>query len=190
MSGFEWNPEIYLAQMLDEIPGYDELEAAVVAATRGLEVRTVLELGTGTGETAVRVLAEHPDARWTGIDASEPMLGRARERLPDADLQIARLEDPLPGGPFDLVVSVLAVHHLDGDAKRDLFTRVAQVSDNFVLGDIVVPERPEDTVIEIDWEYDLPSSVPDQVGWLREAGFEPHVTAVRTDLAVFRCRKR
>jgi tRNA (cmo5U34)-methyltransferase len=190
MSDVEWDPETYLAQMLAEIPGYENLETAVVAATEGLHVESVLELGTGTGETAVRVLARHPEARWTGIDASEAMLARARERLPGADLRVGRLEDPLPAGPFDLVVSVLAVHHLTADAKRDLFTRVAQLSDNFVLGDVIVPERPEDAAIEIDWNYDLPSSVPDQVAWLREAGFEPHVTMVRGDLAVFRCRRR
>jgi tRNA (cmo5U34)-methyltransferase len=190
MSDFDWNPDTYLAQMQDEVPGYDELEAAVVAATAGLEVRTVLELGTGTGETALRVLAQHPAARWTGIDGNEAMLARARERLPGADLRLARLEDPLPRGPFDLVVSVLAVHHLDGDAKRDLFTRVAQLCNNFVLGDVVVPEHAEDAVIEIDWEYDLPSSVAEQLSWLREAGFDPDATYVRPDLAVFRCRKR
>jgi trans-aconitate methyltransferase len=85
MSSFEWNPETYLAQMLAEIPGYDELQTAAAAATEGLEAQTVLELGTGTGETALRVLALHPNARWTGIDASDAMLARARERLPHAD---------------------------------------------------------------------------------------------------------
>jgi tRNA (cmo5U34)-methyltransferase len=117
------------------------------------------------------------------------MLARARTRLPDADLRLARLEDPLPSGPFDLVVSVLAVHHLTGDAKRDLFTRIAQVSDNFVLGDVVVPENPDQATIEIDWEYDLPSSVADQLEWLEAAGFDVNATYVRPDLAVFRCRK-
>ena len=174
-----------------EVPGYDELEAAVVAATEGLAPRTVLELGTGTGETALRVLAQHPPARWTGIDENEAMLARARERLPEADLRLSRLEDPLPPGPFDLVVSVLAVHHLDGNGKRAVFTRVAQLCDTFVLGDIVVPERAEDAMIEIDWVYDLPSSAADQVAWLREAGFdEIEVTPVRTDLAVFRATRR
>jgi tRNA (cmo5U34)-methyltransferase len=189
MSGFEWNPETYLAQMLDEIPGYEELQAAVTAATEGIQATTVLELGTGTGETALRVLAQHPNAHWTGIDASEAMLARARERLPDADLRLARLEDPLPSGPFDLVVSVLAVHHLDGDAKRDLFIRIAQLSDNFVLGDVVIPEDPHEAMIEIDWEYDLPSSVADQLDWLRAAGFRADAAYVRPDLAVFRCRR-
>jgi tRNA (cmo5U34)-methyltransferase len=189
MNDFEWNPETYLAQMLAEIPGYEELQTAVAAATTGLEPGTVLELGTGTGETALRVLAQYPDARWTGIDASAAMLTRARERLPDADLHVARLEDPLPSGPFDLVVSVLAVHHLAGDTKRDLFTRIAHVSDNFVLGDVVVPEHPNEATIEIDWDYDLPSSVADQLEWLQAAGFAAKATYVRPDLAVFRCRQ-
>jgi tRNA (cmo5U34)-methyltransferase len=190
VTDFQWNPETYLAQMLEEIPGYEELEAAVASATAGFEVQTVLELGTGTGETALRVLAQHPGARWTGIDASEAMLARARERLPHADLRASRLEDPLPSGPFDLVVSVLAVHHLAGDAKRDLFTRIAQVSDNFVLGDVVVPERPEDAAIEIDGVYDVPSSTAEHLMWLQAAGFDAEASYVRPDLAVFRCRKR
>jgi tRNA (cmo5U34)-methyltransferase len=187
MSGFEWNPDAYLGQMLDEIPGYEELEDAVAEATRGVDVRAVLELGTGTGETALRVLDLHPNVRWTGIDASEPMLARARERLPHADLRLARLEDPLPSGPFDLIVSVLAVHHLDGPGKRDLFQRLATVlrrGGRFVLGDVVVPERAEDAVIEIDWVMDLPSSVPEQLAWLDEAGFAAEATLIRPDLAV------
>jgi tRNA (cmo5U34)-methyltransferase len=188
MADFEWNPETYLAEMLDEIPGYEELQDAVAAAARGTNV---LELGTGTGETARRVLARNPGARWTGIDASEAMLARARERLPAADLRLQRLEDPLPEGPFDLVVSVLAIHHLDRDGKRDLFTRVSRLSDTFVLGDLVVPERPQDAVIEVDWVMDLPDSVADQTAWLREAGFdEVDASYVRPDLAVLRARKR
>ena len=185
MSEFEWDPDIFLATMLGEIPGYEELQDAVAAAAQGWNV---LELGTGTGETAVRILARSPGARWTGIDASEAMLEHARERLSDADLRVQRLEDPLPEGPFDLVVSVLAVHHLDGPAKRDLFRRIAEVSDFFVLGDLVVAERAEDAAIEIDWVMDLPSTVPEQIAWLEEAGFEVEASYVRPDLAVFVAR--
>ena len=182
VSEFEWEPESFLATMLAEIPGYAELQEAVADAARG---RNVLELGTGTGETAVRVLARNSGARWTGIDASKAMLERARERLPHADLRVQRLEDPLPEGPFDLVVSVLAVHHLDGPAKRDLFRRVTEVGDVFVLGDLVVAERAEDAVIEIDWVMDLPSTMWEQIEWLEEVGFKVEASYVRPDLAVF-----
>lgn len=172
--------------MLGEIPGYEELQEAVALEARG---RNVLELGIGTGETAVRILARNSGARWTGIDASAAMLERARERLPDADLHEQQLEDPLPEGPFDLVVSVLAVHHLDGPKKRDLFRRVAVVGDFFVLGDLVVAERAEEAVIEIDWVMDKPSTVPEQIEWLEDVGFEVEAGYVRPDLAVFVARK-
>jgi hypothetical protein len=54
-----------------------------------------------------------------------------------------------------------------------------------VLGDLVVPERAEDAVIEVDGVYDTPSSVPEQLEWLRAAGFSAEATSVRPDLAVF-----
>jgi trans-aconitate methyltransferase len=56
---------------------------AVAAAADGLDAHTVLELGTGTGETALRVLARHPGAAWTAIDSSETMVslpGRSASR--------------------------------------------------------------------------------------------------------------
>ncbi|MEX5712639.1 class I SAM-dependent methyltransferase [Parafrankia sp. FMc6] len=87
----------------------------------------LLDLGAGTGETSLRVLARHPHADLVVLDESAAMLDRARARLPTAHLHVSRLQDPLPAGPFDLVVSALAVHHLDGPAKADLFTRVAAV---------------------------------------------------------------
>jgi tRNA (cmo5U34)-methyltransferase len=187
VGAWEWNPDTYLADMLDEIPGYEELQDAAAAATEGVDARRVLELGTGTGETARRVLARHPDAAWVGLDASEAMLQRARERLPGADLRAARLEEELPAGPFDLVVSTLAVHHLDAVAKRDLFRRVAgalRPGGRFVLADLVVPRPGEDGPIAVDWEMDVPDSAADQAAWLREAGFVARAEHVRADLAV------
>ena len=191
LAKWEWDPDTYLAEMAAEIPGYEELQEAVEAATVDVPATRVLELGTGTGETALRVLARHPGARWVGIDASEAMLARARERLPDADLRLQRLEDELPSGPFDLVVSALAVHHLDGAGKRELFSRVAGVlrhGGHFVLGDVVVPAAGQAGPIEIDWVMDLPDSVEDQLAWLRDSGFEAEASGVRVDLAVFRAR--
>jgi tRNA (cmo5U34)-methyltransferase len=188
---WEWNPETYLSEMLAEIPGYEELQDAAVAAADGIEAQRVLELGTGTGETAARIWPRHPDADWVGIDASEAMLARARERLPAADLRLQRLEDELPDGPFDLVVSVLAVHHLDGAGKRDLFARIARalrLDGRFVLGDLVVPADGATGPIYVDWEMDLPDSVADQLSWLEAAGFEAKARSVRTDLAVLVAR--
>jgi tRNA (cmo5U34)-methyltransferase len=190
---WHWDPATYLSNMLAEVPAYAELQEQTAAATEGVEARTVLELGVGTGETARRVMPRHPEATLLGIDSSEEMLARARETLPEADLQLARLEDPLPSGPFDLVVSALAVHHLDPDGKRDLFRRIANVlrpGGRFVLADVVVPEREEDVVTPIDGVYDLPDRVDDQLEWLRAAGLDAEVVWANKDLAVVRATRR
>jgi tRNA (cmo5U34)-methyltransferase len=185
MAQFHFDPDTYLQLMAEEVPGYARLQAAVAA--EALPAARVLELGTGTGETARRVLARTPGAEWVGVDASERMLAHARLALPGADLRVARLEDPLPDGPFGLVVSALAVHHLDGPAKVELFARVAGAlgpGGRFVLGDVVVPEDPADVVTPIDGVHDTPSGVDEQLTWLAAAGFEPRVAWRERDLAV------
>jgi tRNA (cmo5U34)-methyltransferase len=104
-----------------------------------------------------------------------------------ADLRVSRLEDPLPEGDFDLVVSALAVHHLDGAGKADLFARVAarlRPGGRFVLGDVVVPEDPVDVVTPIDDVYDQPSTIDDQLRWLAAVGLDAEVVWARGDLAV------
>src|SRR5919201_5138970 len=162
MTQWYWDPDTYLDEMLAEIPVYPEFQEQAAEATAAVAAATMLELGIGTGETTRRVLARHPDAQLTAIDSSAEMLERARAAYPDADVRLGRLEEPLPAGPFDLVFSALAVHHLDGAGKADLFQRVARTlrpGGRFVLGDVVVPENPEDAVVPLSPDYDLPDSI-------------------------------
>jgi tRNA (cmo5U34)-methyltransferase len=94
---------------------------------------------------------------------------------------------PLPEGNFDLVVSALAVHHIDGAGKADLFARIAArlpPGGRFVLGDVVVPEDPADVATPIDGVYDKPSTVDDQLLWLAATGLNAEVVWARQDLAV------
>ncbi|HWF55773.1 MAG TPA: class I SAM-dependent methyltransferase [Solirubrobacteraceae bacterium] len=184
-----WEPDGYLAMVSEEVPGYAELQDQVVLATAGVIPAVILELGTGTGETARRVLAAHPGARLHGIDSSAEMLAAARAALPATAVTLTRqeLQDPLPHGPFGLVVSALAVHHLPGRAKADLFARVAAVlapGGRFVLGDLIVPADPADVRTEIDGIYDMPSTLAEQLAWLREAGLRSSVAWLSRDLAV------
>jgi tRNA (cmo5U34)-methyltransferase len=184
---FHFHPESYIDLMTSELPDYHRLQDEVAAACGGAGAARLLELGTGTGETALRVLARHPDASLVGIDVSDDMLAVARERLAGADLRVARLEEPLPPGPFGLVFSALAIHHLDGPGKADLFRRVAAVMEpggRFVIGDVVVPDDPADAVTPLGEGYDMPSGVEDQVGWLADAGFGASVVWSARDLAV------
>lgn len=192
MTQWHWDPETYLENMLAEVPSYPDLQDETAKATADASARTILELGIGTGETAKRVLAAHPDARLTAIDSSPEMVERARAVVPQADLRVARLEDPLPDGPFDVIVSALAVHHLDGPGKEDLFRRVAAALEPggvFVLADVVVPEDEADVITPIDGVYDRPDRVDDQLRWLRDAGLDAETVWSYKDLAVLRARR-
>jgi SAM-dependent methyltransferase len=115
--------------------------------------------------------------------------------LPDGrvSLRVARIEDPLPDGPFDLVATSLTVHHLDRAAKADLFGRVRDVlapDGLFVMGDVVVPVDPADATTPLTPGYDRPSPLADQVRWLAEAGLEALVVWEQGDLAVVAARRR
>jgi L-threonylcarbamoyladenylate synthase len=191
-AAFEWqfhfDPGTYAEMIHEDIPVYDEFQEAVVVAS-GSGASRILELGTGTGETARRLLARHPSATVVGVDASAPMLAAAREALPASrvSLQVGAIEDGLPDGPFDLVASALCVHHLAGSSKRDLFARVRSVlapGGRFVLGDLIVPVDPADSVISLSPGFDHPSPLSDQLRWLVETGFDAEVVWEHKDLAV------
>jgi tRNA (cmo5U34)-methyltransferase len=184
---YHFFPEHYLELVRSEVPAYDRFEDAVGAAGAGGTVARVLDLGTGTGETLRRVAGHHPDAALVGIDESEEMLAAARRVVPGARLECRHVEDPLPDGPFDLVVGALTVHHLDGPGKQDLFRRVAaalRAGGRFVLGDVIVPDDPADAITPIDGVYDTPDRLDDQLAWLDAAGFTTQVTWHERDLAV------
>jgi tRNA (cmo5U34)-methyltransferase len=145
MGQFDWTPEVYLERIRAEIPGYDDLQDQAVAAIP-FDPERVLELGMGTGETTRRLIEAHPESWVVGLDASPDMVFRARKSYDD--VQLARMEDPLPDGPWDLVISVLSVNQLSDDQKRNLCRQVKGQSRSLVIGDVFVGNQLTDLV---DW---------------------------------------
>jgi tRNA (cmo5U34)-methyltransferase len=172
---FHLDPATYLHSIRAEVPRYDELQRATIDAIPFTPAR-VLELGIGTGETTRHVLERFPDASITGLDSSPAMVFRAREL--GIDVRLARMEDPLPDGPWDLVIAVLSVHHLTDQGKRDLFRRVRDESRSLVIGDVMLVEEQ---VTPLEPGVDLPAGATDQAEW---CGGE--VVWAADDLAVIR----
>lgn len=149
---FHWDPGTYLEMVRGEVPRFDELQAAAIEAIPfppESKLR-VLDLGIGTAETSRRLLDAHPDAELTGIDSSPEMVFHAREL--GMEVRLGRMEDPLPDGPWDLVIAVLSVHHLRTDLKRELMRRVSEQSRSLVIGDVVQADVSV-TPIEPDWDF-------------------------------------
>jgi tRNA (cmo5U34)-methyltransferase len=175
MSDFSWKPDGYLDLIKGEVPRYEELQEQAIAAIPFAPER-VLELGMGTGETTRRLIEAYPDSWVIGLDSSPDMVYRAREVYDD--VQLARIEDPLPDGPWDLVIGVLSLHHLTADLKRELFRRVREHSRALVIGDLV---KAEVQVTPLEDGYDFPETAADLAAW---SGGE--VTWAADDLAVVR----
>jgi SAM-dependent methyltransferase len=111
------SPAKYDARIRSLIPLYDELIAAVARALdhAGRPVRTIVDLGIGTGALARTCLERAPGARLWGIDADEEMMATARTRLGRLSRRVTMvtgsfLEAPLPS--CDAMVASYSLHHI------------------------------------------------------------------------------
>jgi cyclopropane fatty-acyl-phospholipid synthase-like methyltransferase len=188
------------------VPRYDELHDTILNAPphgRDEEIR-VLELGAGTGELTAKLLTRFPRSSVLAVDHSDEMLSKAAQKLDTfgdrATLETGAFPDDYPeaSDEYDLVVSSLAVHHLDETSKRDLFDAVYESlapGGWFLNGDVIQFEAPhleslsgdmienwvrskgwQEAAFMDEWEasddYDDPSTLTDQLVWLRESGFD------------------
>jgi len=140
MTRFDWTPEVYLERIRALVPRYDELQEQAIAAIPFPPERA-LELGMGTGETTRRLIEAYPDAWVVGLDSSPDMVFRARQTYDD--VQLARMQDPLPDGPWDLVISVLSAGDLGDDDLQTLCRRVREQSRSLVIADTFEGEKLE-----------------------------------------------
>jgi SAM-dependent methyltransferase len=105
-------------RMAERMPILEALVAAIPFP--GDAAIDVLDVGAGSGVLTEAVLDAFPAARITLQDFSEHMLARAREKFESFNRTIryvkCDLGDPSwpqqVGGPFDLVVSGIAIHNL------------------------------------------------------------------------------
>jgi tRNA (cmo5U34)-methyltransferase len=182
----DWSDPGRVAEYLSrEIPHRHTAEQVLLDAMPP-RVERVLDLGSGDGRMIALVRSRRPEARAVGLDTSEPMLARAAERFADDPLVELHAHDlglPLQAqGPFDAVVSGLAIHHLEDDRKRELFGEVKALlvpGGVFANLDLVRPPSPqihERFRREIGRAEDDPSDrladLGEQLGWLRDAGFD------------------
>jgi tRNA (cmo5U34)-methyltransferase len=181
----EWADQARVVEYLArEIPHRRIAEEMLLAALPD-RVERCIDLGTGDGRLLALVGTRFPDVEAIGLDSSPAMLNRAKERFdgdPKVELRDHDLRAPLPDTKVaEVVVSGLAIHHLEDSRKRELFGEVhnrlvpdgvfanldlvrsasARLHDRFRREIGRVEDDPTDRLAGLD----------EQMEWLREAGF-------------------
>jgi tRNA (cmo5U34)-methyltransferase len=146
----------------------------------------LLDLGCGDGRLAAAAMEARPSVtEVVAVDFSEPMLQRAGQRFADdRRVEVRRWdlnEDIRPLGRFDVIVSGLAIHHLEDDRKRALFSEAREALEpdgRFCNLDVVASASSDwhaTFLAAIEREADDPedrlAAVDDQLAWLAGAGF-------------------
>ncbi|HET9153623.1 MAG TPA: class I SAM-dependent methyltransferase [Solirubrobacterales bacterium] len=181
----EWSDRGRVAEYLArEIPHRQIAEEMLLQALPE-QVACFVDLGTGDGRLLGLLRDRYPDAEAIGLDSSPPMLDRARKRFEGdhlVDLRQHDFREPLPEvGAADVVVSGLAIHHLEDERKRDLFGEIHSLLPRagvFANLDLVrsasagLHERFRREIGRIeDDPSDRLAGLGGQMSWLRDVGF-------------------
>ncbi len=190
MASEEWTSAAHANRYLalaDAVPHRAEGEG-VLSQQVPRDARRILDLGTGDGRLLALLQADRPAVRGVGLDFSKLMLEAAGRRFAgDERIVLVRHDfaQPLPAlGSFDVVVSSMAIHHLEHERKRSLygevfellepggvfanFEHVASATDRLHLAFFAAIDEP----LEHEDPSDRLLDVETQLRWLREHGFE------------------
>jgi putative AdoMet-dependent methyltransferase len=139
--------------------GYEQVLDTIVLRAGLRPGMIVLDIGTGTGNLALR-FAEMGCVLWC-TDFSESMLEKARAKLPAAHFIFHDFRTDLPTGlgemRFDAVVSAYVFHHVELPGKveicRSLVRKNLKPEGRLVIGDLSFRSR---TVMDV-----FAGSIPD-----------------------------
>lgn len=159
----------------------------------------VLDLGAGAGLLSAMIAEAFPKAQLTLFDLTPEMLMIARQRLKAFGKRVRFVTADFAAAPsksYDAVVSALAIHHLPDSGKRHLFADILKyltpggvfINADQVAGEtaaidhrsrqmwikgareLKVAERDLNAALD-RMKQDLPATVGQQLGWMRECGF-------------------
>ena len=130
---------------------YDETLSRVLEKASVKDGDMVLDIGTGTGNLAVKFLERGCEV--IGLDPSAKLLEIAEPKVMEwkGRFQVRLCEDPFlkitfPEQTFNLVASTYSVHHLSDDAKqlsvREM-KRVLELDGQVIIGDVMFKDSSD-----------------------------------------------
>jgi len=152
----------------------------------------ILDLGCGTGLELDEILKRLPDVSVVGIDLTQAMLDRLRQKHPDKHIEVIcgdYFRVDFGKDAFDAAVSYESLHHFSREDKVGLYTRIRQAlraSGVYIECDYMVTEQSvEDELFaenarlrrELNiplgeyYHFDTPYTIDNQIAMLKQADF-------------------
>lgn len=181
----------YDEHMLNDVEGcregYLTMAELVPEGTESL-----LDLGCGTGLELDEIFRRLPDVPVTGIDLTQAMLDRLKEKHPHKSLNLIcgdYFGVALGEGEYDCAVSFQTMHHFSREKKTELYRKICKALKScgvYIECDYMVEAQQEEDFwftenerirkeqnIPLDefFHYDTPCTVDNQIKMLKMAGF-------------------
>ena len=106
--------------------GYKKVLGTVYENIRKQNPKNILDIGFGTGILAKKLYDDGYNIY--GIDFSNEMLKKAKQKMPNAELLHFDFTDGLPKEfeqkKFDVILSTYAIHHIDDEAKKSYILKL------------------------------------------------------------------
>jgi len=130
---------------------YDETLSEVARITSVKKGDLVLDIGTGTGNLAVKFLEK--GCQVVGLDPSAKMLKIAERKVVEwgerFQIQLCEnpfLDIPFPDQTFDVAASTYTIHHITDDTKRlsiKEMKRVLKPNGRIIIGDVMFKDAAD-----------------------------------------------
>ena len=172
-SFFDVRADGYEDHMITEVyrGKQDEFYARAVSSIpeTGDSIR-VLDLGCGTGLELPYIFKKAPHAHITCMDMSANMLELLQEKYADYAGQIACVQgsyvtEPFALDEYDYAISVMTIHHLLEDPKRELYRKIRNALKNggvYIEADYVESESEAQRLLK-DYHEAMKTVEPGQL---------------------------
>lgn len=182
----------YDTHMLNNVEGCREAYRTM-AALVPKETRNLLDLGCGTGLELDEIFKILPFLSVTGIDLTQAMLNKLREKHPDKNLNLicgSYFSAEFGENRFDCAVSFQTMHHYSHKMKIELYKKIYHsltYGGMYIECDYMVERQSEEDFYFSEnarlrremgigerefYHYDTPCTVDNQIKMLYESGFQ------------------
>lgn len=216
----KYTTDKYDRDIVNSIPFHREVHdliAGFASSFKKGEKYEVLDLGVGTAITSRMLKDILPNSHFDLVDFSQRMLNGAKKKMgkENARYIFGDYSKIKFDQKYNIVISVIGVHHQNIQGKKKLFKKIFCLLNNggyFIFGDLVtyldkrkaalnnakhfkyLAEKATDEKTLSDWAYhhmflnDL-APVEEQVKWLKEIGFKVSIKFLKFNTALIICKK-